>query len=162
MKYYLSVFLLVFVGVNVHAQSLSMPELTNLATLTNEQANNALIYGKPFKKLYWQAVNGIQIVHYRAGDLPSKFENIVIGDGTKTSEGIFLHTVTYTTSNTKYVLSLIAQAKDAGLNINFQGVDASNNIYLFDNSFFAVKIYINVNNTQGIVEITQKEYIAVD
>jgi len=60
------------------------------------------------------------------------------------------------------VLSLIAQAKDAGLNINFQGVDASNNIYLFDNSFFAVKIYINVNNTQGIVEVTQKEYIAVD
>lgn len=162
MKYYLSILFFVFLSAGVYAQSMSMPELTNLATLTNDQAHNALTYGKPFKRLYWEDLNGHPLVHYRAGATPDKFENIIVGNGTKTPEGIFLHTVTYTTTNTKYILNLIAQAKSTGLNVNFEGADAYNNIYLFDNFLFTVKIYINTDNKQGSVEISQKDYLVGD
>ena len=160
MRSILMILTLVFFGMGARAQSLSMPQLTNLATLGNAEAYNNLIYNKaPFKRLYSQQVNGLTLVYYQGGPSATKVEKIIIGDGVKTNSGVFLHTVTYTTNQVKYILSLIAQAKSAGLNLNFQGADASNNIFLFDNFLFTVKIYITNDNSQGTVEIRQKEYL---
>jgi hypothetical protein len=57
---------------------------------------------------------------------------------------------------------MIAQAKHYGLTQRFRGVDNSNNIYLFDNDFYQVNIYLKRDQSSGLVEIKQKEYMELD
>jgi uncharacterized protein YfaT (DUF1175 family) len=159
MKKLLFIVFPLFLGLNVHAQNVSLPDLINLASLTNDQAQGYLTEGKPFKQAYTQNVDGLNIEQFQLGNSVANKETVTVGNGIKTNSGVFLHTVIYTTPQTKYLLSLIAQAKKSDLDMYFQGADATKSIYLFDNVLYTVNIYINIDNTAGSVEVKQKEYM---
>ena len=142
-----------------HAQSVSMSDLTNLATINMTDANYFLTSGKPFKQDYTEALNGFNLRHYVGTTPASKCETVMMGDGIKTSTDLVLHVVTYTSTNTKYILELIGQAKSAELKKNFQGVDQFNNIYIFDNFLYTVHVYIKTDNSEGTVKVEQKYYV---
>jgi hypothetical protein len=57
---------------------------------------------------------------------------------------------------------MISQAKRYGLDLKFRGADPFNTIYLFDNSFYHVSIYLKRDQTSGLVEIKQKELLGLE
>jgi len=57
---------------------------------------------------------------------------------------------------------MISQVKRYGLNLQFRGVDVANNIYIYDNSFYLVSIYLRRDQSSGWVEIKQKEYLGIE
>jgi hypothetical protein len=158
MKRYLVILALFFCSVSVHAQSLTLYDLINLSNLSNDQAYSFFTAGKTFKRLYEQDVNGLSLIHYQTKN-PTKIEEVVIGDGVRSGNGTLLRKVNYGTSHIDYVLKMIGQAKGAGLDVNFQGSDATKNIYLFDNFLYTVHIYIATDNSLATVEIQQKDFI---
>ena len=153
----MAIMVLVFWAMGVSAQNLTMSDITNLAGLSNSEAHNNLTFERPFQQKYTENVNGLTIDHYQGNTPASKCETITIGYGAKTTAGVFLHTVTYATTNAKYVLNLIAQAKSAGLTQHFQGADATSNIYLFDNFLYTVNVYISNDHTKGSITVKQNE-----
>jgi hypothetical protein len=54
---------------------------------------------------------------------------------------------------------MISQAKRSKLTMKFQGVDHDNNIFIFDNEFYRVEMYISTTNNKGMVKVNQKEFI---
>jgi hypothetical protein len=162
MKKYLFLALLSFCGVDLFGQSVTINDLTNISNLSNADAHNYLVLAKGFKKEYTQEVDGRDTEHLNKVGLDKNQEKVVIGVGTKLSSGTILHTVTYTTTTPVHIFHLITQAKKQGLSMKFQGADSVNNIYLFDNDFFHIVMFINRDNTFGSVEIKQKEYLGFD
>lgn len=157
MKKYLAVIVLVLLGLGVQAQSLTLSDITNLASLNNSEAHNSLTFERPFQEKYSENVNGITIDHYQGTTPASKSEVVVIGYGGKTTSGTFLHTVTYNTTNVKYLLKLIGEAKSIGLTKQFQGADANSNIWLFTNFLYTVNVYIANDNSKGSITVKQNE-----
>ena len=141
------------------AQSVSMSDLTNLATINMTDANQFLTSGKPFKQDYTEVLNGLNLRHYVGTTPASTCESVMMGDGIKTSTSLVLHVVTYTCTNTKYLLQLIGQARSAELKENFQGADEFNNIYIFDNFLYTVHVFIRRDNSAGIIKVEQKYYV---
>src|ERR1700712_326401 len=107
MKKLLAILGLCLSAIAANAQSISMSDLTNLATINTTDANYFLTSGKPFKQDYSEVLNGLTLRHYVGTTATSKCENIMMGDGIKTSTSLVLNVVTYTTTNTKYILELI-------------------------------------------------------
>ena len=157
MKRYFALLLLVFLAAGARAQSLTLSDIANLASLDGSQAHTSLTFEKPFRELYSEEANGFVIAHYQGTTPASKSETIIIGYGVKNSAGNILHNVTYTSTNVNYVLRLITEAKSAGLVKLFQGADADKNIYLFNSYLYTVNIYINNDNSRGSVEIKQND-----
>jgi hypothetical protein len=155
MKKYL--FILLFLAPAItRAQGVTLYDLINLSNLTNTQAHDFFYTGKVFKLSYEQDVNGLSVDHYQ-----DKTEEVIIGNAVKTSNGL-LHTVNYTTTKVNYILKMIGQAKGAGLNVSFEGADASKNIYFFYSFLYIVHIYINVDNSVGTVQVQQKDFTTYD
>jgi len=146
-------------AIGARAQSVSMSDLTNLATINLTDGNNFLTSGKPFKQEYTETVNGFILHHYIGTTAASKSENIVIGDGVRTKSDKVLHTVIYNSTNTKYLLQLIGDAQSAELKKNFQGADQFNNIYIFDNFLYSVHVFIKTDNSGGFVKVDQKDFV---
>ncbi|WP_432328361.1 hypothetical protein ACRQ5D_01145 [Mucilaginibacter sp. P25] len=46
--------------------------------------------------------------------------------------------------------------------MKLHGSDVKNDIYLFDNDFFHIVIFLNHDNISGSVEVHQKEYLGFD
>jgi hypothetical protein len=157
MKKCLAVIVLLISGLAAHAQNLTMSDITNLASLNNSEAYNSLTFERPFQRVATEQIDGRIIDHYRGNTPSSKCETVTIGFGGKTTEGVFLHTVTYETTNIKYLLSLIAQAKSAGLKKDFQGADSGSNIYMFDNFLYTVNVYISNDHSKGSVTVRQNQ-----
>jgi hypothetical protein len=157
MKKYLAIIVLSLMGIGAHAQNLTMSDITNLASLSNSEAHNSLTFERPFQQKYTENVDGLTIDHYQGNTPSSKSETVTIGYGAKTTSGVFLHTVTYNTTNVKYLLSLIAQAKSVGLVKQFQGADSSSNIWLFNNFLYTVNVYIANDNSKGSITVKQNE-----
>ena len=157
MKKYLAVIAFIFAVSGVRAQNLTLSDITNLASLSNSEAHNSLTFERPFSQKYSEMVDGKTIDHYEGNTPSAKSETVTIGYGGQTTNGDFLHTVTYATTNTKYITNLIAQAKSVGLTKQFQGVDANNNIYVFNNFLYTVNIYIANNNAKGSITVKQNE-----
>ena len=157
MKQLRLILILLFVGAGAHAQTLSIPDLTNLANLNNAEAGNYLVQGKAFKLLYSQIVDGLNIQHYES--TVAKGEVVIIGNGIQTTDGKLLHTVKYSSAKAQYVLGLVAQGPSAGLSMDFHGADVSRNIYLFNNLLYTVNIYVNNDNSAGNVDVKQKDYL---
>jgi hypothetical protein len=162
MKKYLFLALLSFWGVDLFGQSVTINDLTTLSNLSNADAHNYLVLAKGFKKEYTQEVEGRETEHLNKVGGDKNQEKVIVGVGTKLTSGTVLHTVTYTTTTPAHIYHLITQAKKQGLNMKFQGADSVNNIYLFDNDFFHIVMFINRDNTLGSVEIKQKEYLGFD
>jgi hypothetical protein len=159
MKKVLVILALCLGALGTQAQSISMSDLTNLATINITEAQNFLTSGKPFKEDYQQTVNGLDVRHFVGTTPASKPEKLVVGDGVRTSANNVLHTVTYTCTDPKYLFTLIDQAQSAELKKSFQGADQFNNIYIFDNFLYSVHIYVRTDNTGGIVKVEQKYYV---
>jgi len=162
MKRILLVALLLFCGAGLFAQSVTVNDLANISNLSNAEAHNYLTLGKKFKRQYIQDTNGNSIEHLNKIGPDNKEETVVIGVGSKLSSGAVLRTVTYTTSTSQHIINLIGQAKHMGLKMSLQGADAKNDIYIFDNDFFHIVIFLNHDNVSGSVEVHQKEYLGFD
>ncbi len=104
--------------------------------------------------------DGKKIEHFRSINPNVSEQTISIGVNTVLSSGVILRSVTYTTRNPQHVLNLIAQAKSGRLTMKFQGSDIDNNIYVFDNDFYHVKMYISTSENKGSVVIEQKDFIS--
>jgi hypothetical protein len=159
MKKLLIISFLCFCTVCTRAQSISLYDLTNLVNVDINGADNVLTSGKPFKLQYLQDVNGFTLRHYQGTTPDSKAETIIVGDGVKTQSAAVLQSVTYTSTNIKYVLLLLKQAKTSGLNKIFEGVDAYNNIYIFDNYLYNIHIFLKNDNSEGTIKVLQKDFV---
>jgi hypothetical protein len=162
MKKYLFLTLLCLGCVDVFGQSITINDLTNLTNLSNADAHNYLLLAKGFKREYTQEVDGNIVERLNKPSANKNEESVDIGENIKLSSGAILRTVTYKTSTTVHVFNLITQAKSSGIPMRFQGADARNNIYLFDNDFFHITMYISRDNTSGFVQVKQKEYLGFD
>jgi hypothetical protein len=149
MKRYLLISFLVCCYVSVQAQSISFYDLTNIAHLNNPEAHNFLTMNRTFKEMFLQDINGFEIEHYEPKNPANRNETVVIGDGSKNMEGTLLHKVSYLTTQTKYILKFIIQAKQSGLKLFFHGADATKDIYIFNSFLYTVHVYINKNNPGG-------------
>jgi hypothetical protein len=157
MKQFLAVIVLSMFAISVHAQSLTLSDITNLASLNSSEAHNSLTFERPFQQKYTEKVNGSTIDHYQGNTPASKSETVTINYEPKTALGASLNTVTYNTTNIKYLHNLIAQAKSIGLTKQFQGADRNNNIYLFSNFLYTVNIYIANDNSKGFIMVRENE-----
>jgi len=159
MRKILVVLLLVYCGMDVQAQSLSLSDLTNMATFDMGRANVFLTQGKPFKQIYMEDKGKLVIHHYKGVTPASKSETVIVGNGFVTASGTLLHTVTYTSTQTKYILNLIAQAPASGFNRNFLGADQYRKIYVYANTLYTLRIFLNLDNTAGTVEVKQNDFV---
>lgn len=159
MKKTLIISFLFFCGMAARAQSLSLSDLTNMATFDMGRANVFLTQGKPFKQIYMEDKGKLVIHHYKGITPASKCETVVVGDGFVTASGTLLHTVTYTSTQTKYILNLLGQAHAAGFNRSFLGADAYKKIYVYANGLYTMRIFINLDNSSGTIEVKQNDFV---
>jgi hypothetical protein len=159
MKKHLLMLLLFCCGASTYGQSISFFDLTNLTNLSDGQAHNYLTLGNSFKHQYFENVDGKRLEHFRSISPKFKQQSITIGVNTVLKNGTVLHTITYTTFEPKYIINMIAQAKKSKLTMKFQGVDHDNNIFVFDNEFYRVEMYISTTDNKGMVKVNQKEFI---
>ncbi len=154
-------------SISLYAQNVKFNDLVYYSNLANGDVFNALRDGRKFKQDFTTDVNGQEVEYFKSvtpkkGDIYAKAdtEKINVGRYTKLYDGTLLRTVNYTSTNKQYILNMISQAKRYGLLMKFQGTDKSNNIYLFDNDYYHVSIYLSRNPTYGgLVEIKQKEFL---
>ncbi|TFF34334.1 hypothetical protein [Mucilaginibacter psychrotolerans] len=160
MKKYLLLVLLFCLQISARAQSITFNDLTNLANLSDGQAHTYLTLGRVFKHEYIEEVDGKQIEHFRSISPKESEQTIIIGVNKVLPNTAVLHTITYTSRNPQHILNLVAQARRTRLVMQFQGADTYNNIYVFDNDFYRVSMYISTTENKGSVRIDQKEYVA--
>jgi hypothetical protein len=158
MKKLLGIAFLLFCCATVQAQTITIYDLTNISNLTDAQAHNFLVLNRLFKELYTQDIDGFNLQYYQFGKSDIKKETVIVGAGIKKDDGSLLRKVTYNTTQGAYLYKVIAQAKQSGLNLAFQGADRYKNIYLLENFLYSVHIYINVDNSGGTVEVQQKDF----
>ncbi|RFZ83355.1 hypothetical protein DYU05_14565 [Mucilaginibacter terrenus] len=160
MKKYLLILLLISSGAIARAQAISFYDLTNLANLSNGEAHNYLTLGKVFKHLYLEEKDGKKLERFRSVNPKQKEQTVTIGVNTVLSSGGVLRTVTYTTRDPQHIYNLIAQAKRNRMEMRFEGADADNNIYIFDNDFYHVAMYVSNKHGNGLIRVDQKEFVA--
>lgn len=146
----------------MYGQSIKFNDLVYFTTLTNRQVYDNLIEGRDFRQEYTMDVNGQELEYFKNISSKPNSEKIVVGSYTKLNNGTLLHTVNYTSTNYLNIINMISQAKRYGLDLKFRGADEANNIYLFDSGFYHVSIYLRRDQTSGLVEIKQKEYLNLD
>jgi hypothetical protein len=91
--------------------------------------------------LWWSITNQLS--------QPVKKETIIIGQGFKTANGSILRTVSYVSPNTQDVINLVGQTKTSGLAIFFQGSDAKDNIYIYENFLYHMVVRLALDNSKG-------------
>jgi|ERR1700744_3171178 len=161
-KYLFLLPVMLLASLSMYGQSTKFSDLVYFTSLTNQDVYNTLLQSNSFRQDYAIDVNGQQIEYFKNITPKPNTEKIVVGNYTKLYNGTILHTVDYTSTDPQHIINMISQAKRYGLNMVFHGADESNNIYLFDNSFYQVSIYLRRDQTSGMVEIKQKEYLNLD
>lgn len=161
-KYLFFLPLMLLCSLSMYGQSVKFNDLVYFASLTNGQVLNNLQQGSAFRQDYTEEVNGQELEYFKNINSKPNSENIIVGGYTKLYDGTILRTVDYTSTNAQNIINMISQAKRYGLDLKFRGADASNNIYLYDNSFYHVSIYLRRDQTSGLVEIKQKEYLGLE
>jgi hypothetical protein len=146
----------------MHGQSIKFNDLAYFTSLTNRQVFDNLLQSNYFRQDFTITENGQEIETFKNIGTKPNSEKIITGHFTKLYDGTMLRTVTYTSTNPQDILNMIGQAKRYGLELKFRGADDANNIYLFDNNYFHVSIYLRRDQTQGLVEIKQKEYLELE
>ena len=161
-KYLFLLAALLFCSVTTFGQSINFNDLVYFTNLTNRQVFDNLLEGSRFRQEYTMNVNGQELEYFRSVGKKANSEKIVIGGYTKLYDGTILRTVNYTSTDGQNIINMIAQVKRYGLQMKFQGADVSNNIYLFDNAFYRVSIYLRRDQKSGLVEIKQKEFLGLE
>ena len=154
--------LLLFCSVSMYGQSVKFNDLVYFTGLTNRQVYDNLLEAHTFKQEYTMDVNGQELEYFKNAANKPNSERIVVGTYYTLYDGTVLRTVNYTSTNPQYIINMIGQVKRYGLEMKFQGADASNNIYLFDNDYYHVSIYLRRDQTSGLVEIKQKEFLGLE
>jgi len=153
---------LLLAGVFANAQSIKFSDLVYMAPMSNEAVYANLKQGSAFKQDYSEEVDGYQMEYFKRANAKPDQERIISGKYTKLYNGVILRTLDYTSTDIQNILNMVSQAKYAGMNVLFEGSDNVNNIYLFSNNFYQVSIYVRHDQTSGVVEIQQKEYLNID
>jgi hypothetical protein len=163
MKKYLFILpTIIFCSLSAHGQSIKFNDLVYFTSLTNRQVYDNLLQGNMFRQDYTININGQEIEYFKSIGKRPHSEKINVGKFTKLFDGTVLRTVNYTSTNPQNILNMISQVKRYGLELKFRGEDAVNNIYLYDNNFYDVSIYLSRDQTSGLVEIKQKEYLGLE
>ena len=163
MRKFLFVFpVMLFYGLCMYGQSIKFTDLIYFTNLTNDAVYNTLLQSNAFRQDYTIDVNGQQLEYFKNISGKPNTEKIIVGRYTRLYDGTVLRTVSYTSADPRHIINMISQAKRNGLELKFRGVDEANNIYLFDNSFYQVSIYLRRDQTSGLVEIKQKEYLGLE
>jgi len=161
-KYVFVLPLLLLCSLNMSAQSIKFSDLVYFTSLTNRQVYDNLVQGVAFRQDFSVDVDGQEIEHFKSINNKNASETIVVGKYSKLYDGTVLRTINYTSSNAQDILSMLVQAKRYGLELKFRGADNSNNIYLFDNNFYHVSVYLSRDQKSGFLEIKQKEYLGLE
>ncbi|MDR3693050.1 hypothetical protein [Mucilaginibacter sp.] len=163
MKKYLFLFPLLLLGsARMYGQSIKFDQLIYLTTLNNDAVYATLKQGNAFKQDYLEDVDGQQMEYFNSVGAKPGSEKIATGSFVKLYNGTVLRTLVYTSTDVQNIINMIGQAKRYGLEPVFRGVDETDNIYLYSNSFYMVNIRVRRDQTMGIVEIKQKEYIGLE
>jgi hypothetical protein len=163
MKKYLFILpLLTLCSLSISAQSIKFSDLVYFTSLTNRQIYDNLVQGVAFRQNFSEDVYGQEIEHFKSINNKNASETIVVGKYSKLYNGTVLRTINYTSSNAQDILNMLVQAKRYGLELKFRGADNNNNIYLFDNNFYHVSIFLSRDQKSGFVEIKQKEYLGLE
>jgi hypothetical protein len=162
-KYLLYLVLFVLCSINtLRAQSIKFGDLIYFTSLSNGEVYDYLTQGVTFRQLYTIEVNSQKLQYFKNIIGKPNTEQVVTGAYTKLYNGTYLRTVTYTAQNGQSIINMIAQAQNYGLTLKFRGADYSNNIYLLDDNYYTVSIYLRRDLSSGLVEIKQKEFYGVD
>ena len=158
MKKFLLFLLMILGCAFAQAQSLSMSDLTSLATLKNDAARNYLTAGNKFKLMTIEQIDGMSVEEFQStkGGAANQ-ETVLIGMGIKNAEGDVLHTVNYKTKQKNHILNLLGQAPNTGLNLYFRGNDRLRNIYLYNSFAYQVMVYLSLDESEGSIVIKQKD-----
>ena len=156
----LSISLLCCTGIS--AQTVKFGDLVYYTSLTNRQVYDNLMEANTFKQDYTETVNGQEIEYFKSSGAKPNTERIEVGKFTKLYDGTMLRTINYSSTDPQNIINMISQAKRYGLELKFRGVDNSNNIYLYDSNFYHVSIYLKRDQSSGLVEIKQKEYLGIE
>jgi hypothetical protein len=163
MKKYLFLLPLLLLGSTaMYAQSIKFNELVSIAGLSNDGVYASLKQNGNFKQDYAEQVDGYPMEYFKNTGPKPNSERITSGFYTKLYNGTVLRTLDYTSTDVQNIINMIGQAKRYGLEMQFRGVDETNNIYLYSNSFYQVSIYLRRDQTSGVVEIKQKEYLSLE
>lgn len=154
--------LLFICTINVYGQSIKFNELINFTSLNNREVFDNLMQSNAFRQDYTMDVNGQEVEYFKSIGAKANVEEINVGAFNKLNNGTVLRTVKYTSTNPQDVINMIGQIKRFGLDLKFRGVDPSNNIYLYDSDFYHVSVFLRRDQTSGMIEIKQKEYLGLD
>ena len=160
-KYLFLLPLLLLCSLSISAQSIKFSDLVYFTSLTNRQVYDNLVQGVAFRQDYSMDVDGQEIEHFKSINKHAA-ETIVVGKYSKLYDGTVLRTLNYTSNNAQDILNMLGQVKRYGLELKFRGADNSNNIYLFDNNFYHVSVYLSRDQKSGFIEIKQKEYLGLE
>lgn len=155
-KYLFFLPVMLLTSLSMYGQSTKFSDLVYFTSLTNSEVYDNLLQGNSFRQDYSTDVNGHEIEYFKSITGKPATEKIVVGNFTKLSDGAVLHTVNYTSTDPQHILNMIAQAKRFGLEMKFHGADEANNIYLLDNSFYRVSIYLRRDQTSGLRNQTER------
>ena len=156
-KKYLFVGILLFAGMVCRAQSLTLEELQGLTAMTTDQVHNFLIINRGFKPLGRIILNGRSFEQFKSNRIdPAIAETISLGQTNQLMSGNTTRQVIYRTRRFQDLNSLYTQAKRSTMTLIFEGRDAYQNIYRFDNSLFTTVINVSLNKRSGTVQLEEK------
>lgn len=156
-KKYLFVIVLLFAGMVCRAQSLSLEELQSLTAMTSDQMHNYLIITKRFKPLGKTVVNGKSYEQFRSNRInPAIAETVSLGQTNLMMSGNTTRQVIYHTLRLQDLNSFLVQAKRSTMTLVFQGSDAYQHIFRFDNSLFMAVINVGLDKRSGTVQLDEK------
>ena len=156
-KRYLFVVVLLFGSTISRAQSLSLEELQSLTAMTSDQVHNYLIITKRFKPIGKIVLNGKSYEQFRSNRIsPAIAETVSLGQTNQLMSGNTTRQVIYHTLRMQDINSFIAQAKRSTMTLVFQGRDAYQHIFRFDNSLFMAIINVGLDKKSGTVLLDEK------
>jgi len=160
MKKYLLAVGLFILTLSSKAQTMTFPDMVDLGHLNNDQLYATLIATGRYRVNTMAQVNGQDISYYEVIDRNKqvvKGETLVTGAYHTADHDVRLHTFTYQTTYADYVYNLMAQMTKDGYSLTFRGNDASKHIYIYDNQFTHVTIFIPFYHGTSSVEIREKD-----
>lgn len=156
-KKYLFVVVLLFAGMVCRAQSLSLEELQSLTAMNSDQMHNYLVITKRFKPLGKVVLNGKNYEQFRSNRInPAIAETVSLGQTNQLMSGNTTRQVIYRTQRMQDLNSFLAEAKRSTMTLIFQGSDAYQHIFRFDNSLFMAVINVGLDKKSGTVQLDEK------
>lgn len=157
MKKYIFSIVLFFFSVNAFAQSVTFVELSDLLILSPKQVYDILTSGKRYKLISNDVVNGQSVQRYQSPPTALKGEFILTGGNEVSQKGVALQIVSYGTQEQQYMLNLIKQMERFNYKLSFKGADADRKIFIYENAYSSVTVYLNLNSPASNMDIRQKE-----